>query len=108
MGADLKHLASAHDHHEVRLAHGREAVCDQDGDAAAGAGVIGRADVTVKEVMFCGGVESGGWLVQDGDQRGGAHKTAGQGQALPLSAGQVLPVWSLGAELGLCARGEGL
>ena len=91
-------VAGGHDpavvHHDDLVGHvdGGEAVRDEDGYGAVGlTEPAGRLPVAGEDGRFGRGVQAGGGLVQDDDQRCLAHKPPGQGQLLPLAAGERPP-----------------
>ncbi len=80
---------------------------DEQGDGALGGGQsMGGADVTVEQGAFVGGVEVGRRLVQDHEQRARAHQTSGQGQPLPVVAGESAPTGETAADAGQQPLGE--
>ncbi|KUN04839.1 hypothetical protein AQI95_18305 [Streptomyces yokosukanensis] len=105
MAAALHDPAAVQDDDEVRLAHRREPVRHdhRDGVRAPPAG----AQVVPQQVGLAVRVEARGRLVEEDEQRGGAHPGAGQGQLLPLARRQVGAVGEGPAELGVEPGGQG-
>jgi hypothetical protein len=86
---------------QVRGRDGREAVCDQQGDAAASLAAPPGRGVPVEQCVFGGGIERGCRLVQDEQQRRGPHHPPRDGNALPLAARQPDASWPRRAQLGV-------
>src|SRR3546814_209756 len=84
-------------------AHGREAVRDEDGDA-----VVGQLAEVLEDRRLCGRVHRRGRLVEHQDVGARPHERAGQGDLLPLPAGQLAALAEPLAELGIEAGRQGL
>ena len=109
VGADFDQVGAVEDDDDAGHAHGAEAVRDQDRDAAeivwrgaiAVARTVRRGGVALEQGVLGLGVERGGRLVEDQQQRLVAHEAARQGELLPLAERHLHAVWPGRAELGL-------
>ena len=102
MGAELPDPAVLDDDDQVGHSDGGEAVGHQDGDRSGRGGELlrGPAVLGVDRVLGLR-VEGRRRFVEQHEQRTGSHEGPGEGQTLPLPAGEADTAGELGAQLGV-------
>ena len=106
MRADLHDSLPVEYDDEVGHSHSGKPVRHEDCDLAGITGAPGRLGVAFEQHVFRFGVERGGGLVQEQEQRVVAHKTPRESQFLPLSERHLDTPGPVGAQLRLKAGGE--